>query len=60
MPPTIDKKKCVGSGECVDACPVGGVLEVKSDKCVLEKPEECIDCRACEAVCPKDAISFPE
>ena len=59
MPLVIDPEKCDGCGSCVEVCPVEGVLEVKSKKCVLVKPDECLDCRACEATCEKGAISFP-
>ncbi len=59
MPPVIDREKCTGCGECVNACPVE-VLEVKDEKCEVVKPDECVDCRACEAVCTAGAISFPE
>lgn len=56
--PTIDHEKCDGCGECVDVCPVS-VLEVKSKKCVIVNPDECIECRVCEITCPKGAISYP-
>lgn len=56
--PAIDSKKCDGCGTCVDICPVS-VLEVKSKKCVVVNPDECIECRACEAACENGAISFP-
>lgn len=58
----INKKKCDGCGECVDVCSMG-VLEIKgkkkSKKCVIVNPDECIECKVCEATCPNGAISFP-
>ena len=58
MPLVIDKEKCTGCGECVEVCPVD-VLEIKKEKCVLKNPDECIECRACEAACTNGAISLP-
>ena len=54
----IDSEKCDGCGTCVDACPVN-VLEVKNGKCAIVNLDECIECRACEASCPKGAITLP-
>ena len=39
---------------CVDACPVNCIYE-GSDQLYI-KPEECIDCAACEPECPVTAI----
>lgn len=51
----IDHDKCVGAAECVDVCPTG-VYELVDGKAVAENVAECIECCACEGVCPEDAI----
>ncbi|MEJ2567738.1 MAG: 4Fe-4S binding protein [candidate division WOR-3 bacterium] len=56
MAVTIDKKKCVGCGDCVDVCPVEA-LSIKNEKAVVN--DECIDCGACVNTCPEGAISLP-
>ncbi|MFN0061803.1 MAG: ferredoxin FdxA [Myxococcaceae bacterium] len=43
--------------DCVEVCPVNCFYEGK-DILVIH-PDECIDCGACEPVCPSKAI-FPE
>jgi len=53
--PYVDKAKCTGCGTCVSVCPVD-VFEIVDGKSVVKKPEECIQCRACEASCPEKAI----
>lgn len=57
MPPRINVKKCAGCGSCVAVCP-NNVLELKKGKAFLARPKDCTDCRACEAACGYDAISF--
>ncbi|WP_080874420.1 4Fe-4S dicluster domain-containing protein [Oceanobacillus timonensis] len=42
------------SGECVEVCPVDCIEEGK-DMFYID-PDICIDCGACEAVCPVEAI----
>src|SRR5204862_688779 len=48
--------KCVGCKftDCVEACPVACFYEL--DNQVIIHPEECIDCTACVALCPVEAI----
>jgi len=50
---------CIGTKDraCVDVCPVTCFYE-GADQLYIN-PDECIDCDACEPVCPVDAI-FPE
>jgi len=40
---------------CVDECPVDCIYE--GDRKLYINPRECIDCGACEPVCPVEAIS---
>ena len=42
-------------GDCVDVCPVECFYE--GDDMLYINPEECIDCTACEPVCPVLAIT---
>ena len=52
----IDHVKCYGAEECVNVCPAE-VYEINDDgTAVAEKVEECIECGACEGVCPAEAI----
>jgi ferredoxin len=48
--------KCVGCKftDCVEVCPVACFYEI--DNQVVIHPEECIDCTACVAECPVEAI----
>ena len=57
--PKIDKEKCTNCMTCVDVCPMG-VFANKDGEAVVETPEECIGCRACEAQCPENAIEVVE
>jgi len=40
---------------CVDECPVDCIYQ--GDRKLYINPVECIDCGACETVCPVDAIT---
>jgi ferredoxin len=44
---------------CIDVCPMDCIHCGEKDQMVYIDPEECIDCDACVAECPVDAI-FPE
>ncbi len=52
----IIAEPCIGTIDraCVDACPVNCIYE--GPDMLYIKPEECIDCGACEPECPVTAI----
>ena len=41
---------------CVDVCPVDCIYTTDEDNMFYIHPDECIDCAACEPVCPVIAI----
>lgn len=43
---------------CVEECPVDCIYE--GDRKLYIHPNECIDCGACEVVCPVEAISLDQ
>ena len=51
----IDLDLCFGVGAYSAICPVG-VYEVVDDKVTVENISECIQCGACQGVCPHNAI----
>lgn len=43
---------------CVDECPVDCIYE--GERTLYIHPEECVDCGACEPVCPTEAIFYED
>ncbi|WP_026152343.1 ferredoxin [Actinopolyspora halophila] len=43
---------------CIDECPVDCIYE--GDRMLYIHPDECIDCAACEPVCPVEAIYYED
>lgn len=43
---------------CVDECPVDCIYE--GGRSLYIHPDECVDCGACEPVCPVDAITYED
>ncbi len=43
---------------CVEECPVDCIYE--GDRTLYIHPEECVDCGACEPVCPTEAIYYED
>lgn len=41
---------------CVEECPVDCIYEGR--RALYIHPDECVDCGACEPVCPVEAISY--
>ena len=55
-PPTVDKKRCVGCGECVRYCPVRAIRLVKGKAAI--DGDKCIRCGECTVTCPHGAIAI--
>ncbi|WP_331769662.1 ferredoxin family protein (plasmid) [Embleya sp. NBC_00888] len=43
---------------CIEACPIECIYE--GERMLYIHPDECIDCGACEPVCPVEAIFFED
>lgn len=58
---TIDRDKCDGCGECVDACPAT-ILSLQDDgkADVTGEPEDCMGCETCVAICPNECYTVTE
>jgi NAD-dependent dihydropyrimidine dehydrogenase PreA subunit len=54
----IDPDKCDGCEECVRFCPVD-VFDM-AHKATVARPQNCLGCRTCAAVCKSKAIIITE
>jgi ferredoxin len=52
--PELVAERCTGCGECVTACPEGG-LRLRNGVVELD-PERCTPCFACVEACPTEAL----
>lgn len=52
--PVIDKKKCVGCGECARLCPQK-TIDIKDRKARIRE-KKCIRCFCCQEMCPQKAV----
>lgn len=43
---------------CIEECPVDCIYE--GDRMMYIQPDECVDCGACEPVCPVEAIYYED
>ena len=55
----VDTPWCKGCGVCVMFCPKK-VLEIKDNKVIIARYEDCIKCGQCELRCPDYAIYLEE
>jgi len=53
----IDQKLCDHCNLCVASCPNGG-LSVSHGHIIADESADCHDCRTCEFICDKNAISW--
>lgn len=56
--PYIIAEACIGvkDASCVDVCPVDCIHSTDESPQYYINPDQCIDCAACELVCPVTAI----
>ncbi|MHA1694952.1 MAG: 4Fe-4S dicluster domain-containing protein [Candidatus Helarchaeota archaeon] len=55
----IDLEKCVGCGQCINACPSGiYYIDPKLKKAKIDDLINCLECRACEIQCKNGAIKI--
>jgi NAD-dependent dihydropyrimidine dehydrogenase PreA subunit len=55
----VDHEKCNGDAICISICPTS-VFELKDEKAVVVREQDCILCMACVAQCPTLAIEVKE
>jgi ferredoxin len=55
MPAKVDKEKCTGCGNCVDACPCEAI---ELDEIAKVSEKNCTDCGVCVDECPCEAITI--
>ena len=61
--PVINKKKCIGCGECKRACPASTIELINANNKSTHKiakinPEKCIKCYCCQELCPIRAVKI--
>jgi Fe-S-cluster-containing hydrogenase component 2 len=55
----VDREKCDGCEECLEACTVG-MFRMQSGKASSVEDRECLGCESCAAVCDENAITVTD
>jgi Fe-S-cluster-containing hydrogenase component 2 len=55
----VDRDKCNGCEECLEACTVG-MFRMQSGKASPVENRECLGCESCVAVCDQNAITVTD
>ncbi len=58
--PSIDLKKCIGCGTCLENCNANAIeINKKTKEKAKINPKRCQGCAMCIAVCPEKAVKIP-
>lgn len=57
--PTVDRNKCNGCEECLEAC-TAGVFEMHSGTAEAVRPDDCVGCESCIDTCEQDAVTVED
>ena len=55
---TINQKKCIGCGQCMQVCPGSLIKADESGKAYIRYPKDCWGCVSCVKACKVNAIDF--
>ena len=55
----LDKEKCSGCEECLDAC-TAAIFEMRNGKSVPVNAKDCVGCFSCVEICEQEAITVEE
>ncbi len=55
----VDRGKCNGCEECLEAC-TAGMFEIKNGKAATSEDAVCMGCETCVAVCDENAITVTD
>ncbi len=58
MHPVVSAEACIGTGNCIRACPEDVVLGMRGGQAHVVSPARCIGHGLCERVCPVEAIQL--
>jgi thioredoxin reductase (NADPH) len=56
--PMVDPNQCIGSANCIVACPEDDVLGLRNGQAVPVSPARCVGHGLCERSCPVDAVQL--
>jgi len=56
---TVDREKCTGCEECLEAC-TGGMFRMTDGKAMPLPERECMGCESCRGVCEENAITVTD
>jgi NAD-dependent dihydropyrimidine dehydrogenase PreA subunit len=56
---TVDRKKCTGCEECLEACTVG-MFRMINGKASPLTDRECMGCESCAGVCDENAVTVTD
>ena len=54
----INKSKCVGCGQCIEACPGNLIKKDEDGKAFIKHIKDCWGCTSCLKECKTGAIAF--